>query len=267
MTNRKSEGTLVGLVAIFLFVLACGDPAVQNNQLPSSSPNNVADMDVSNDVDNTGLTYAEEYQVMFTDLAFLSTSPGASLNSILRQSFDQSLNYPIVVLVDIKDLDSDAGTFDLRAGSGLKTDTDGAYEWDPESDDSYTPCTVDTDSGRMQGNLALLPFVSTIEFEDRAEKVVLNLRGLHIDAKMELLEDGSQFRVRAGTLTGHLTKADGDSTSIALTPGAEGIKITQIFKEERLNFDTATGETVEAGTGDAWYLEATFDADPANIVD
>jgi hypothetical protein len=205
--------------------------------------------------------------VMFSDLEFLPTSPGASLNSILRQSFDQSLNFPIVVLVDIRDLDSDAGTFELRAGSGLKTDTDGAYEWDPESDDSYTECTLEASSGRMQGELDLLPFVATVEFEDRAEKVVLNLRGLRIDSNMELLNDGTQFRMRDGSLTGHLTKVDGDSTSIALTPGAEGIKITQIFKESRLNFDTITGETVEPGTGDAWYLEAEFDAEPTNIVD
>jgi len=84
--------------------------------------------------------FSDQYKMRFTDFAFTDESPGGAANPVIDQYLDQAEEYPIVVLLHIKEIDPDAGTARLRGGAGLKVDRqcvpeegeECEYKWDPE---------------------------------------------------------------------------------------------------------------------------------------
>lgn len=270
MMNRWIACLLILALSVFA---ACGDedsPSESNNDNNSnnaSNQNNTNNTTQSNNFDNRDTEYQASYQLRFDSLAFDDGTAGKPVNGLLAQNFNQDLEFPIVVLVDIKEIDPDAGTFELRGGSGLKTDTAGEYEWDPGQADTYFPGTLTAATGEFLGQLDSLDFVATLPTETDVQKVTIPIQQLEFEGNLVLSDDGSSATIPNGRLAGFLTREDGDQTEIRLSPTATPITATDLFGPENLNYDSQGAEIVELGEGDSWYLTADFSAVPTEIVE
>lgn len=245
-------------------LVGCSSDAGSNNT--TNNGGNDGGVDAGNpvpDVDNTGVTYAESYSTRVTQLRF-AEAPAADLNGIVELNLNQSLDEPIILLVELMDLDADAGSASLKAGSGLKGSSDGTYVYDPASSPTTVPATIDLASGAFEGTFADYHFVATIEFSGEVQKVNIPLHDLTISGTLDLSEDGTTASIPAGKWDGHVTKADGDVTMVVLA-GGEPRPLTELFRTETLNYDTTTGMVVAAGTGDAWKIDATFIAEATTV--
>lgn len=86
--------------------------------------------------------FAESYEMRFTAFEFTDESPGQAANPVIERYLDQAEEYPIVVLLHIKEIDPEKGTAKLRGGAGLKVDRqcvpkegeECEYKWDPEGE-------------------------------------------------------------------------------------------------------------------------------------
>lgn len=206
-------------------------------------------------------TYEDEYQFIFTRMAFLNE--GATyklLNNLIRDNLDQALDSPIIVLVDFQSVDPDGGTLEMRAGAGLKTETEGEYVWDPETPEEYSEGTIDPDTGRVEGVLPKFVFTATVEGPDETFKVGLPINELQFSGNLKAEGDGEIVIIEDGFIKGYITLEDGNNVELALVPGGETSTLTEILKEENLNHDSD-----DDGTNDAWMLEAEFTAAPTNI--
>lgn len=272
MNLEDSVKTNVMLLALMLALAGCsGGDNNENNSASNTAnnENNSADMGNSNiDVDNSGVEYASQYEVVFDSLAF-STQPANQLNMLLNANLDRNLDFPILVLMRIMDIDASAGTLTLEGGSGLKTAEVDVFEFDPESEPLGSAGTLDPASGVFSADIEEFGFVATFVFEGMENKTVLRIRELTIGGTMQLSEDGATTNVVNGTLSGYMTKEDGDMTEINLAPGSDPVTITEVFKEASLNYNSTTGEMTENGAddADAWFLEGSYTAEPTDIAD
>jgi hypothetical protein len=272
----------VALALVLSFTFACGDSETVNNGSPNVATNNTTANNTStnNPTPNNagennqfsfceltdGSAWTDRYQMRFDSLAFKPMTPGAGLNGLLADGINnQEQEFPIVVLLDVRDLDTAAGSFELRGGSGLKTDTAEEYEWEPEADDTYFDGLFDPDCGAFTATVDLFEFVATFETESGPEKVILPINQLEFDAAIK--RDGGTASIEQGELTGYITKEQADATLITLTPGSSGIPLTTVLNASQLDYNTATGELVPDGEGDAWRLAATFSAIETTIID
>src|SRR5690554_5531859 len=130
ITNKWSRVVCLLCVVLIGFAVACGedDKPAENNT------------DVKTDVGGTdndatpvvNAEYRSEYQLRFTSFKFTADSPGASLNGVLEQNFDQDKKFPVIILIEMQDLDISKESVGVRGGSGVKTETSGTYIWDPD---------------------------------------------------------------------------------------------------------------------------------------
>jgi hypothetical protein len=277
----RVQRILVALV-VSVALTACGDTESGNNG-GNTAANNTAANNTTTSANNTttptnagnnfsfceqsdGTAWSDRYQMRFDSIAFKQGTPGAGLNNLLADSItNQEQDFPIVVLLDIRDLDEMAGSFELRGGPGLKTGTPEEYEWEPEADDTYFDGTFDPDCGAFTATVDLFEFVATFETETGPEKVILPINELAFDAAIK--RDGDTPSIEQGELSGYITREQADNTRITLTPGSAGIPLTTVLNASQLDYDTATGETVPDGEGDAWQLFATFSAIETTIID
>ncbi len=260
--NRKP---LLTVLAIAAMLVACSSEPSNNSN--NTTANNDPDMGNNPvEVDNTGTEYASEYEFLFDSLAF-KTAPANKLNTLLNANLDLNLEFPIIVLLKLSDVDAAAGTVVLEGGSGLKTDDITTFIFDPDSDSTGTAGTLDAATGEFAASLEYFGFVATFKFENDVSKTVLPINKLTLSGQMNLSEDGATANVVNGVLAGYMTKEDGDATLITLAAGGNPISITQVFKEDTLNYDTTTAALVDPGMGDAWFLEGSFTAKPTVIND
>lgn len=250
------------LVLLALTLAACSSEPDKNSA--NAATNNSTMTTGNNTVDNTGAEYAAEYEVIFDSIAF-NSDPANKLNTLLNANLDQNLDYPVIILLSLTDVDAEAGTITLEGGSGLKTEEPNVFTYDV-ADSNATQGTLDAASGEFAADLEFFGFVATFVFEDMVSKTVLPVNDLSLAGVLDL-QDGGGARVVNGELAGYLTKADGDDTLITLAPGGMPISLTQVFKENTLNYDVTTGEKVDPGMGDAWFLDGTFTAKPTTIND
>lgn len=236
-------------------------PDAGNNGTPT-----VTDLG-SADVDNTGAAYASEYTTRLTTLEF-TTVPASDLNGIIALNLDQSLAQPIIIIHRLHDIvvDADAGaTAMLEAGSGLKSGTADEFTYDPESMPGSTAASLDPATGSFSGTFPLYRFVATIEFNNEVQRVDIPIRELTISGKLALSDDGMTATIPEGTWEGHITKADGDITMVKLVGGSDPRPLTELFREETLNFNASSGMEVPTGTGDAWLIRGQYQAAPAAL--
>ncbi len=268
----KSRLILASVAALALGFSACGD----DSSSPSNNANNTANNTTNNgttstnnsnnDVpDNSGKVWAPDYQLRFDTLTFDQGTAAVGLNSILASNFNQDLDFPVVVLIDVADIATDMSTATIRGGSGLKTTTDGEYSWDPDGDDGYDPATLTGDSGAFQGVIQNLNFVATFVTETDTQKVVIPIQKLDVSGNIALSEDASTASIANGRMSGFVTLTDGEATQITLIPGGQPVSIAALFKKTNLNYDSTKGEIVAKGTGDSWLLTASFTAIPTVI--
>lgn len=267
----KSRLILASVAAIALGAFACGDDSSESNN--SNNSNNTTTNNASNNAttgtnnvsDNTGKVWESDYQLRFDTLTFDQGTAAVRLNPILASNFNQELDFPVVVLIDVADIATDLSTATIRGGSGLKTETAGEYSWDPDGDDTYDAATLTGDTGAFQGVLQNLNFVATFVTETDTQKVVIPIQKLDVSGNISLSDDASTASIANGRMSGYVTKTDGEATQITLLPGGPPVSIAKIFEIANLNYDSTKGEVVMKGTGDSWLLTAGFTAIPTVI--
>ena len=253
MTRRDA----LALMVCFSLVSSLGcsgseDPKTTSN---NTQPDMAADMPAPSN--NTPTQWASDYKLIFLDMSFKPGTPGAgTLNTVLRKSFRMDEEYPTIILVDIKDIDPEAGTTRVKGGAGQVTAKDGEFSWDPETPDVYYDGTLAKDTGVVTGTFKQFQFIATIPTEGEPLRVTLPIQDLAFTAT--LFQSSSGVSITGGELTGFLTKAQGDTIEIFLN--GMTLSLTALLRETTLNLDTDND-----GTPDAWRLEATFKAGPAVI--
>lgn len=262
--NSKNWLTLI--LAAALCTACSSEP--NNDANNNNGANHVADMGNNTfvDVDNTGAEYAMQYEVRFDSLAF-NTQPANQLNMLLNANLDLNLDYPILILLRLTEIDAEAGTLRLDGGSGLKTGTEGEFMFDPESEPLGSEGTLDAATGEFTAEISYFGFIATFVYEGDVNKTELPVNELSITGQLNLVDEGVGASVVNGTLAGFMTKDDADETFINLAPGSDPVSITSLFKESTLNYNSATGEMLEAGHADAdsWFLAGTYTARPTTI--
>lgn len=239
------------------------------NQTPSEVPSLCDDHDawsLSGD-GQAGAQFQSDYDLRMTEFVFNSNSPGSILNSIIKDNLeDQTYNYPIVVLIELRDIDVATDVFQIRGGAGLKADNDGNYEWDPGENEDLEPDFTEGafhESGEILARLPLLNFVATIELENEVVKTLIPIRELDLHADLEAEADGTIPRIEGGNLRGIVVGEEIEDTRITLSPGTDGLALSQALGGEgAMNFDYNCD-----GQADSWLLTATFSAEETSIVE
>ncbi len=276
----KTSITVV-LAGLLTLGMGCGDdePADDNNQAANANnqdPNNQVPDEVPSRCDDDydagelpeleegsdELELGQEYDMRITEFAFDSGSPGNPLNGTIGRFLDQDEDYPIIVLLELREIDSEEGTLMIRGGAGLHADEPGAeeYVWDDELEEpEFVEGEVDGE-GNFQATLPLLNFVATVDAEGELLKTVIPIRDLALDAQLELDDDAPV--ITEASLTGLVREEEAQDVRIALNPGSEGIALPQILGEGDLNFDYECD-----GTANAWEMSAGFSAQQTTILD
>lgn len=234
-------------------VPACEDLA--NIEIPEDDP----DMTDAPD-------YDQNYDMIFNEFAFNDDSPGKELNPIIENFLDQEDDFPIIVLVELTEVDAATGDLTIRGGAGLHAGDPGGgeYIWDTsegiEEPDSASG-TIDG-SGQLYAGLPLLNFVATVETEEDTLKTIIPIRDILLDAQVDVAGDGSAPTIEEGALDGVIVLEDIEDVRIAISPGAEGFPLPQILDEDKMNCDYS-GD----GEANAWALAAMFNAEQTVIVE
>lgn len=253
----------VTLMLAALSLTACSGDSNNASNNTTNNANNQADMGMMQDMpaptNNAPGTWEEQYQIIFLDMNFKPGSPGSGvLNTVLRKSFNMATQeYPTIILVDLKEIDADAGTTRIKGGAGTTTAADGEFKWDAETPDVYYDGTIKKDDGEITGTFSDFKFIATIPTESDPLRVILPIQDLSFKGNLTVAEGG--VKIDNGDMTGYLTKEQGDEITIFLN--GMTLTLTSLLKESTLNLDT-DGDNVN----DAWKLEATFKAGPAKIV-
>ena len=280
------------LIALFVTasvgcLVACGDDDEANNQNQNQNQNQTTNQesptdeemdacgDMQADIAADGapedpewepgdIAFEADYDLLFSDFSFDAGSPGSALNPIIGNYFDQTEEHPIIVLVELEDLDADEGDVMVRGGAGLHADEPGGgeYVWDDELEvPESAEGNIDAD-GWFDARLPLLNFVATVETESETYKTVIPIRDLDLDAQLRAEEDGSDPHIVEGQLTGVVWYHDAKEVEIVLFEGQDPIPLVNALDTDDINCDH-NGD----GYGDAWLMQATFDAEQTVIVE
>ena len=121
------------IIFFALSLFACSSDS--NNKNNDNNQNNTEDAGSDEgsqmDTDNSNAEYATDYSLRVHTMVFDEGTAAAPLNGIVKDNLDQTLDFPIIILLYYSMIDPDAGTLNLRGGAGLKSDTDEEYEWEP----------------------------------------------------------------------------------------------------------------------------------------
>lgn len=276
MRNTFAKGLALACVLACAPIAACGGGETQNNattggnntEANKSTGNADANKSTENMKDNSSananmqnVMFGEQYQLRFTEMKFVTDGTDLKaelqlINNLIKTEFDPGAEEPIIVLVDVKDIDGDAGTMGLRAGAGVVTATDGEYEWHEDTGEGYVDGTIDG-AGKLAGKLPNFQFIASVN----GAAVPLPIEDLEFTGTLTPDDDGEGW-IMDGFIAGYLTEETGDTTKLEIMPGAEPVPISTVLKKEKLNLDTD-----DDGTPDAWALEASFVAEPCIIED
>ena len=278
--------------SISLLVLGCGDDedaGAENEPAPSSggttsggttsggtSGGGACGGDIYQSPELTEVTlegegdavdeWPETLQMRFDDLWFVEPSPPIvnALNPIIVDNLNTELDYPINVLIELRDFDPQAGSASLFGGSGLKAGNgdERYYEWDlGEQSMEFAEAVFDPAAGRVRAELPALDLVVVLdetapaEGED-PERSVLPIRELDVDLLMQEVEGVT--RIVDGRLQGVILRATADDSHVTLL--GEQKSLTEVLDEDTMNYD-ADGDC----EADGWLLRAEFAAAPTEI--
>jgi hypothetical protein len=256
-----------------LWAVGCGgDEGANDKDMASGGQDMSVEADMGGEGDmtpgefNPPAMYATRYMLRFDSLTFVPPTPPTlvGLNNILRQNFDQDLNFPVIILVEIRDISTQAGTVKLRGGAGLKGASAGNYRWDPEGDDMFFDGTLDVATGRVLGTIQNFKFVATFESEDpnMPLRSSIPINDLQFDGYLEEdAADPMRAQIKVGRLDGNITKEQAETTMITITPAGGPIPLSSLLPANGLNLDL-NGD----GVNDAWRVRATFTAVPTRIM-
>ena len=149
--------------------------------------------------------YEARYEMRFDTLKFTDqTLPDKAslvriLNGLLKDNLDQSVENPIVILLDIKDIDASAMTMKLRSGAGIKTVNEGEYEWHPMTPPGFVDGTLDAASAEVSGEIPTFVFIATIGDGADAMSVPLIINGIKFKSTLENADEAGLAQIKAGT--------------------------------------------------------------------
>lgn len=243
------------------------DPPFEPGEYPSSCDDPADDYGLNIPSDYEAQALNDDYDMRLTEFVFRAGSPGgAALNSIIPIYLeDQSHDYPIVVLLELRSIDADAGAMQIRGGAGLKVDNEGTYEWDDELLEPELEDGEIHESGAAFARLSLLNFVATIETEDaEPNKTIIPIRDLDFNALLEVDSSGETPEINEGMLTGVVVADEVEDVRISLNPGSgSGASLAQVLGgDSTMNFDYNCD-----GEPDSWFLSADIKAAETVIVD
>jgi hypothetical protein len=254
---------ILTLMLTTLLIAGCSDDSEATNNMTADMAQ--ADMDTTTDMPAGDMTYnppamyATSYQLRFDSLVFDIPRKLKALNGILAQNFDQTKPFPVIILVEIKDINTTAGTMKLRGGAGAKTATAGTYSWDPDNDEMYFDGTLDPATGRVAGTIRNFKFVATFETEDPQMPLrsTLPINQLDFEGYLEPAPEGAgRAIIKIGKIEGNISKAQADSTMITIIAGNPPISLTTLLGADLVDLDLDND-----GTKDAWSVKnATFTA-------
>ena len=251
------------LAAALLCMAGCSGDDESSN--PAPTPDAGAVDSGGTDAGDSSVELAMNYQFRFDDM-FLSGSAAAAydvLESIIRSNIDPSapgVETPVLVLLDIVDLDADAGTFRIRAGSGVKTATAGEYAWDEATPDVYYDGSVDAETGVMSATIDEFIFIVN-GLDDPPAQVPLLIRDLDFQARVSSNEGGEPV-LSDGSLSGRIAQADIEGESIVAVMDLPAQALTDLLGTSNLDTDADSD-----GTNESWSLDSTFSAESTTIVE
>ena len=271
--HRLLSMTLVATMS--LSIMACGsdsDNSSENQSDPGEEAEQDSEDDSSNSDSSTGnktlpndYEFESAYDFRFSSLQFTDDSPGSNLNSVLSAFFDQGRKYPVVILIELEQVDAEAGTLQVRGGGGKKSDLECQpdpeceYTWEAESKPPLSEASLDAESGELEGSLEQLDFTATMSTGAEPTEIVIPVKDIEFSGKMAQSSSG-RIEIVNGQLEGIVKKSDADDVQIAF-PGGEPFPLTQALKESELNEDL-DGD----GQNDAWRVNTTFSAVQTTIV-
>jgi hypothetical protein len=260
MQIRSIAGSLLPLLAAAL--VACGPSGgdennTENNTTQNSSNNTTTSMQQVGDPPET---YEDSYQMRFTDMKFKPATPGVNLNLVLAGRFDQTLEYPVIVLFEIFSIDTEAETAKIRGGSGEKTDTMEQYTWFEMGGPASYDAELLPETGALVGTIDALDFRAQFKVDTEVKTTTLPIKEIVFDANLTTTDDGS-IEIVDGELEGYITLEDARMAEVDLGTGST-TTVAKALKEENMNLDLD-----EDGTNDAWSMEAFFDARETTILD
>lgn len=265
MFGAASKVWIVVAAATLLVLAGCGEEAESENQDQNQDENNETDqnndeLELCNDADVEA--FDSDYELRFNTFAFAEGSPGAELNDLIEDFLDQSMDYPIIVLLELTELDAEAGDVTVRGGAGLHAEGDGEYRWDDELEEPDETAGSFDEDGNLEAHLPLFHFVATVQTDEGLLKTVIPIRDIELTATVRADEDGSNPCIDDGHLEGFVVQEDIEDVRIALTPGASGLPLETVLDTDEMNADhSGDGEI------DAWEMEAYFEAEQTVIVD
>lgn len=218
------------------------------------------------DVDNSSAQYASNYETRVSALEF-TAAPAADLNGIIALNMMPTVAQPIIIFHNLRDISEEMGTATFETFPGVRTATWGEFQADPEGSVQSADATLNLANGEFEATLPRFDFIATIEFQGGVQRVNIPVSDITISGALQLLEDNATANIVSGNWSGHITRADGDATFIRLVAGQPARPLTELFSETTLNYSTSLGEPVEPGTGDAWVIEAVYNAETAKIVE
>ena len=269
---KNFKVSCVALLAMLAFGTGCPE---ENNTTTTATEDmgndgrveDMSSMPEDSGEDTTGIPnmYEARYEMRFDSLKFTrETLPSKDslvrlLNGLLKQNFDQSVENPIVILLDIKDIDTDAMTMKLRSGAGLKTVTEGEYEWHPMTPPGFVDGTISAESAEVSGEIPEFIFIATIGEGEDVMSVPLIINDLEFSATLEDADSEGLAQIQTGNLKGYMTLENGRTAQIETSPG-NPVTLAEFFGEDSVDFDS-DGD----GTNDSWAMYATFTAVPTLI--
>lgn len=206
--------------------------------------------------------FQADYDMRMDEFTFISSSPGAMLNGILGANIEnQAQNYPVVILLEFRDIDLEAGTFKVRGGAGLKAGNDGDYRWDDDYDLPEFAEGEIHESGALYAELPNLNFVATVEGDTDIYKSVIPIRDLELDARLQVSEDGKEPVITDGNLRGLVIGEEAEHVTVEIGPGLSAT-LSQALQVKTMNFDNDCD-----GEADSWQMTATFSAAEVSLVE
>ncbi|AWV89174.1 hypothetical protein [Bradymonas sediminis] len=277
MTKSKTYLALLIAGLLIFGVTACSDDSDSSNDSDSGVEQDATD---APDGEGTGeldplpesWSFESEYSLRFTKFALDDTAPLHNLNTLLDKNIkNQDDKYPIVVLLNLRNIDEGAGSLDLRGGAGLKADLECLpslgdncdYTWDPDDSGEYTiGSEFDGTTGEMKAGLAALDFIVTFESGEDVLKSAIPISDLTLTGALRPTADESGVEIQNGVLVGYITEEAAAVAEIQLSAGATPLLLSELLKSTPKT-DDLDGD----GTNDAWLLTGTFIAVEASIVE
>lgn len=280
MLRSRILWSLLLSASLMMAGAACGD---DDETLPEEVP----EEDVSEDPDAAeevalpeDWSFESSYKFRYTKFVLDDDAPGAGMvNPLIEDNIeDQGKKYPVVILMEFKDIDPDTKTLSLRGGAGEKVDLeclpelDGEcdYKWDELGIPEYTEGSdFDPATRELNAEMSSLEFITTFPDGDdgviKSSIPIIDLKLIGEVTPRAYKDENGEVKVAVeindATLQGYISGEDALDSDIVVNESVK-ISLYKLLRERDMNVDLS-GD----GNNDSWYLTGKISAIEANIVE